>query len=309
MITCLVLGGGGFIGSYLTEALLKRNYYVRVFDNFQSGMENLAAIKSRIDIIKGDFLNEKDLAVACTGVDYVFHYISTTVPATARLNPVYDISTNLEGTVKLLQAAVNNRVKKIFFPSSGGTIYGEPKRLPVRETEPVKPIDPYGISKLAIERYLHYFYAEYGLDFMVFRYSNPYGERQNSFGKQGVIPIFLNKIKNGEQPVVYNDGTMIRDYIYIQDAIDATMALLEIRTDEKVFNVGSGIGTSINELISTMSAVIGKQVLPEYRTTNTRYIQRIVLDISKIRKETGWQPKINLEEGIRKTWDWLNKTT
>jgi UDP-glucose 4-epimerase len=309
MITCLVLGGGGFIGSYLTEVLLKKGYHVRVFDNFQTGMDNLSAVRNRIEIVKGDFLNEKDLAVACAGVDYVFHYISTTVPATARLNPIYDISTNLEGTVKLLQAAVNNRVKKIFFPSSGGTIYGEPKRLPVRETEPVKPIDPYGISKLAIERYLHYFYAEYGLDFMVFRYSNPYGERQNPFGKQGVIPIFLNKIKNGEQPVVYNDGTMIRDYIYIQDAIDATMALLEIRTDEKVFNVGSGIGTSINELISTMSAVTGKQVLPEYRTTDTRYVQRIVLDISKIRKETGWQPKINLEEGLQKTWDWLNKTT
>ena len=307
MLTCLILGGGGFIGSHLAEALLKRNYHVRVFDSFQSGMENLAAIKSRIDIIKGDFLNEKDMGIAFKDVDFVFHYISTTVPATAKLDPIHDISTNVEGTVKLLQTAVNNRVKKIFFPSSGGTIYGEPQHLPVRETEPVKPIDPYGISKLTIERYLHYFYAAYGLDFMIFRYSNPYGERQNPFGKQGVIPIFLNKIKSDEQPIIYGDGTMVRDYIYIQDAIDATMALLEIRTDEKVFNIGSGIGTSINELLSIMSTVTGKQVVPDYMMSDKQYIQKIVLDISKIRRETGWQPKTSLEDGIRKTWNWLNK--
>lgn len=308
MVTCLILGGG-FLGSHLAEALLKRGYQVRVFDSFPTGMDNLSIVRNRIEIITGDFLSEKDLTSACAGVDYVFHYISTTVPATARLNPIHDISTNLEGTVKLLQTAVNNKVKKIFFPSSGGTVYGEPQRLPVRETDPAKPIEPHGISKLAIERYLHYFYSAYGLDFMIFRYSNPYGERQNPLGKQGVIPIFLNKIKNGEQPVIYGDGTMVRDYIYIQDAIDATMALLEIRTAEKVFNIGSGIGTSINELLSIMSTVTGKQVLPEYKTSDKQYyIQKIVLDISRIRRKTGWQPKTSLEDGIRKTWSWLNKT-
>ena len=307
MVTCLILGGGGFLGSHLTEALVKKGYHVRVFDNFQGGMDNLSAVRNRIEVIKGDFLSEKDLTVACSGVDYVFHYISTTVPATARLNPIHDISTNVEGTVRLLQTSVNNRVKKIFFPSSGGTIYGEPQHLPVRETESNKPTDPYGISKLAIERYLHYFYTAYGLDFMIFRYSNPYGERQNPFGKQGVIPIFLNRIQNDEQPVVYGDGTMIRDYIYIQDAIDATMALLEIKTDGKVFNIGSGIGTSINELLSIMSTVTGKHIVPNYVVSDKQYIQKIVLDISKIRRKTGWQPKTSLEDGIRKTWNWLNK--
>jgi len=308
MVTCLILGGGGFIGSHLVEALLKKGHHVRVFDNFQGGMDNLSTVRNRIEIVKGDFLSEKDLALACTGVDYVFHYISTTVPVTARLNPIYDIFTNVEGTVRLLQTAVNSRVRKIFFPSSGGTIYGEPQHLPVRETDPTKPTDPYGISKLAIERYLHYFRAAYGLDFMIFRYSNPYGERQSPFGKQGVIPIFLNKIKNDEQPIIYGDGAMVRDYIYIQDAVDATMALLEIRSDEKVFNIGSGIGTSINELLSIMSTVTGKQVVPDYVLSDKQYIQKIVLDISKIRGKTGWQPKTSLEDGIRKTWSWLNKT-
>ena len=308
MVTCLILGGGGFIGSHLAEALLMRDYHVRVFDNFQGGIDNLSTVRNRVEIVKGDFLSKKDLASACTGVDYLFHYISTTVPATARLDPIHDISTNLEGTVRLLQTAVDNKVRRIFFPSSGGTIYGEPQHLPVPETEPVKPTDPYGISKLAIERYLHYFYAAYGLDFMIFRYSNPYGQRQNPFGKQGVIPIFLNKVKNDERPVIYGDGTMIRDYIYIQDAIDATMALLEIKTDEKVFNIGSGIETSINELLLIMSTVTGKRIVPNYMPGDKQYVQKIVLDISKIRRETGWQPRISLEDGIRNTWNWLNET-
>ena len=308
MVKCLILGGGGFIGSHLAEALLKRDYHVRIFDSFPHGMDNLSTITDKVEIIEGDFLNQKDLASACTGIDYLFHYISTTVPATARLNPMRDISTNLEGTIRLLQTAVNNKVKRVFFSSSGGTVYGEPQRLPVRETDPAEAVDPHGISKLAIERYLHYFYAAHGLDFTILRYSNPYGERQNPFGKQGVIPIFLDKIRNNERPVIYGDGTMVRDYVYIQDAIDPTMALLEIETDERVFNIGSGIGTSVNELLHIMSSVTGKQVLPEYKTADRQYyIQKVVLDISRIRRETGWQPKTSLEDGIRKTWNWLNR--
>jgi len=271
-------------------------------------MANLETIKDKIEIIKGDFLNHTDLLQVLKGVDYVFHYISTTVPSTAVKDPIYDVQTNVIGAVRLLQLAVASKVKRVIFPSSGGTVYGEPTSLPVHETHALNPMDPYGISKLAIERYLHYFRAAYGLDFMIFRYSNPYGERQSPFGKQGVIPIFLNKIKNDEQPIIYGDGAMVRDYIYIQDAVDATMALLEIRSDEKVFNIGSGIGTSINELLSIMSTVTGKQVVPDYVLSDKQYIQKIVLDISKIRGKTGWQPKTSLEDGIRKTWSWLNKT-
>ena len=309
MLTCLVLGGGGFIGSHLAEGLVRQGHAVKVFDTFQAGVNNLETIKDRIEVVKGDFLNDTHLAEALKRVDYVFHYISTTVPATAMKDPIYDVQTNVIGTIRLLQLAVDNKVKKVIFPSSGGTVYGEPERLPVPETETVKPTDPYGISKLAIERYLHYFYAVHGLDFMIFRYSNPYGERQSPFGKQGVIPIFLNKIKNGEQPVIYGDGRTVRDYIYIRDAIAATMALLEIETDEKVFNIGSGVGTSLNDLVSIMSTVTGKEVLPDYVPGHKERVQKIVLDISRIRRETGWQPKTNVEDGIRHTWDWLNEAT
>jgi UDP-glucose 4-epimerase len=308
MKSCLVFGGNGFLGSHLAEKLIKYGYNVKIFDNFQNGMDNLKNVINEIEIINGNFFNDSDVIKAVKDVDYVFHYISTTIPSTAKKDPVFDIESNIAGSVKLLQCLVNSNVKKIVFPSSGGTIYGEPISLPVHETDTKNPVDPYGISKLTIEKYLYYFNFAYGLDYMIFRYSNPYGQRQNPHGKQGVIPIFLNKVKHGEQPIIYGDGCMIRDYIYIDDAIDATMAVLESKTQEKVFNVGSGQGTSINTLIDIMSDITGKNIIPKYIDNNEYYIEKVILDISNIKSEVGWQPGISLEAGIKKTWEWINKS-
>jgi len=305
MARCLILGGNGFIGSHLAEGLVKKRYDVRIFDSFQTGMMNLETIKSKVEIIKGDFLNHEDVFHALKGVDYVFHYIGTTVPATAIKDPIYDVQTNVIGAVRLLQLAVASKATRVIFPSSGGTIYGEPTNLPVSEMQPANPLDPYAISKLAIERYLHYFSREYGVDFTIFRYSNPYGERQNPYGKQGVIPIFLNKIREGEQPVIYGDGSIVRDYIYIKDAVEATIAVLEKKTTEKIFNVGSGEGTSLNELIDIMTEITGKKITPIYTKNTGTHIQKVVLNISRIRRECGWKPRTKLQDGIRKTWEWL----
>ena len=305
MTKCLIFGGNGFIGSHLAEGLVKRGYDVTVFDNFKIGRMNLDTVIDKIEIIKGDFFNETDVCNALKDVDYVFHYISTTTPATAIKDPIYDIESNIIGSVKLFQNAVNNNVKKIVFPSSGGTIYGETTRIRIRETDPVNPVNPYAISKLTIEKYLHYFEYMYGMDYTILRYSNPYGKRQNPYGKQGVIPIFLNKIKHGEQPVIYGDGSMIRDYIYIKDAVDATIAVLEEKTNEKIFNVGNGKGASLNELIDIMSGVVGHKVVSEYVKDSGIYIPKIVLDISRIQKETGWKPTTELSDGISKTWEWI----
>lgn len=302
MKACLIFGGNGFLGSHLAEALVNKGYEVKIFDNFKNGMANLDAIIDKIDIIKGNFFNETDMSGALKDIDYVFHYISTTTPATATKDPIYDIESNIIGSVKMLQCAVRNNVKKIIFPSSGGTIYGEKANVPCRETDPVDPVNPYAISKLTIEKYLHYFNYTYGIDYTIFRYSNPYGTRQNPLGKQGVIPIFLNKIKHGEKPVIYGDGSMIRDYIYIKDAVDATIAVLEKKTKEKVFNVGSGKGTSLNELIEIMSDAVSQKIIPKYVENPGNYIPKIVLDISKIQYEVGWKPEVDLREGIIKVW-------
>lgn len=306
MTTCLVLGGSGFIGSHLVEGLLKKGYFVRVFDNFRLGMANLQTVTDEVEIVNDDFLNDNVVSRSLKGVDYVFHYISTTVPSTAIKDPIYDVETNLIGSVKLLQGVVASNVKRVIFPSSGGTIYGEPTRLPVCETDAASPMDPYGITKLAIENYLKYFNSAYGLDYLVLRYSNPYGERQNPHGSQGVIPAFLNKIKMGERPVIYGDGSTVRDYIYVCDAIEATIAALERKTKDKVFNVGSGEGTSLNQLIDIMSDVVGLQIRPDYVRDFMVRVQKIVLDVSRIREEVGWKPSTALQEGIQRTWRWLN---
>lgn len=308
MARCLVVGGNGFIGSHLSERLLREGYEVAVLDRFKSGVNNLKEIRGQIEIFRGSYLDQELLRTAMEGMDYVFHYASSTTPATSIADPDYEIQSNLLGSVRLLQIARDEGVKKVIFPSSGGTIYGEPKRLPVREEDCALPSNPYAISKWAVERYLHHFHELYGLDYLILRYSNPYGERQSPYGKQGVIPIFLNRIKHNQRPVIYGDGSMVRDYIYITDIIDATSILFERVIKDKVFNVGSGIGVSLNEIIKTMYSILGEEIRPIYEINSSRtYVTSIVLDIAKIETKTGWKPSTSIEEGIRKTWIWIKR--
>jgi UDP-glucose 4-epimerase len=307
MTICLIFGGNGFIGSHLAGGLVRDGFSVKIFDTFQGGMKNLEDLRNNIELVKGDFFSETDVVGALQDVDYVFHYISTTNPATAVKDPVFDIQSNVIGSVKMFQCAQKAGVKKIFFSSSGGTIYGEPLTVPIKESAPANSVNPYAISKLAIERYLDFFHNHYGMEYVVLRYSNPYGERQNPLGNQGVIPIFLNKIKNNEKPVIFGDGNSVRDYIYIKDAIDATLAIVKKDPESHVFNIGNGKGTTLNELIQIMSEVTGKTVAPTYIPDSRNYISKIVLDIEQIQHETGWYPKTGINEGVKKTWEWINK--
>jgi UDP-glucose 4-epimerase len=301
----VIFGGNGFIGSHLADGLIARGFEVTVFDSFKNGMQNLEHIRDRIKIIKGDFLNSSDLSLALDDMDYVFHFISTTTPAASIRDPIYDINSNIVGSVALFQKAVEKNVKKVIFPSSGGTIYGDTYGKPVTEDAPLNPVSPYAISKLAIEKYLGFFYQTYGMDYSILRFSNPYGERQNPRGNQGVIPIFLGRIKNNEKPVIYGDGSAVRDYIFIDDAISATLSVVQLHSKNKVFNIGSGTGTSLNELIACMSSVTKTRIDPVYYESKGVYLSRIVLDISRVSEETGWKPVTPLSQGIEKTWNWI----
>jgi UDP-glucose 4-epimerase len=309
MTTCLIFGGNGFIGSHLAEGLARNGFNVKIFDSFARGTTNIASIQDTIELIRGDFFSENDIQCALKGVDYIFHYISTTNPASSIKDPVFDIQSNVIGSIKMLQLAQKADVKKIFFSSSGGTIYGEPTSVPITECAPTNPVNPYAISKLVIEKYLEYFHHTYGMDYVILRYSNPYGERQNPLGNQGVIPIFLNKIKINEDPIIFGDGFSVRDYIYIQDAIDATLAVIKGYSKNSVYNIGEGKGTSLNELIQIMRDITGKEIKPKYLPDSGKYISKIVLDIEKIRKETGWFPKTDIHEGIQRTWEWILKSS
>ena len=186
-----------------------------------------------------------------------------------------------------------------------GTVYGEPDTIPVRETDPVRPVHPYAISKVTIEMYLRSFYELHGLDYLILRYANPYGERQMPFGNQGVIPIFLHAIMKGRSPVIYGDGSMVRDYIYISDLVDATIAIVKKGPHERLFNVGSGRGTSVHDLLGTMAEVLGVEVNPLYADPPGTYLSRIVLDITRMQHYTGWKPRVSLAEGIGRTYRWL----
>lgn len=300
---CLVLGANGFIGSHLVDSLIESGYEVRAFDKYRN--KNYRFNKdNKIEIFDGDFLNRNDLKQALKNVDYVFHLVSTTTPATAENEPIIDIETNIKVSVELLQECVDQNVKKIIFPSSGGTIYGENSSANTSEETLPKPISPYAIGKLTIEHYLRYFQKKYGLESVVYRISNPYGERQALNAKQGVIPIFLQQIAVGERLTILGDGSMVRDYIYVKDATRLIANSFELAKQD-LYNLGSGQGASINDLIKSISKVVGKEFEVEYKDSPSTFVDQIVLNIDRFVYEFNLEPEVDLLEGIKKTWDYV----
>ena len=303
---CLILGGCGFIGSHVTDTLLKNGYQVRIFDKLNASTKNIDHVINDIEFIKGDFNNELDIKTVIQGVDYIFHLICSTLPQTSNENPVYDVRNNVIPTVNLLeQASKIERIKKIIFSSSAGTVYGIPQSVPIDENQSTYPICPYGISKLFIERYLFYYYKEYGLSYIVLRISNPYGERQNVHGAQGIISVFLGKILEKKEVEIWGDGHVCRDFVYIKDVADSFLRALKNNHSNNIYNVGSGEKTSINELIEMLEQVTGKNVKVRYLKKRSFDVPVNVVKIDRIRDELGWTPKVMLKEGLKKTWEVL----
>ncbi|MDD5361978.1 MAG: NAD-dependent epimerase/dehydratase family protein [Ignavibacteria bacterium] len=302
---CIIYGGGGFIGSHLAEELLANGYSVTIFDKLNFSRANLSALKDKINIIEGDFNNETDLLSSLKGMDYVYHLVSSTLPASSNENPVYDVESNLISTLKLLQDIKNNDVRKIIFISSGGTVYGYPDYTPIKENHPRRPVCSYGIIKKTIEDYLFMYKYLYGLDYIVFRLSNPYGERQNPLYSQGVIPVFIKKFIKNETIAIWGDGEVKRDFIYIKDAVKPMVDSLVYGGAENIFNLGSGKATSLNELIGTLEKVFGKKFPVEYIESRKVDVPVNVLDISRTAKELGYNPHTSLENGIQSTYNYL----
>ncbi|MCK5055504.1 MAG: NAD-dependent epimerase/dehydratase family protein [Candidatus Aminicenantes bacterium] len=302
---CLILGADGFLGSYFTEKLLAKGCKIRAFDIFRDGKSNnLEHLRGKIEFFAGDFLNQNDTFHAAKNINAVFHFISSTTPASSNRDPLIDIDVNLRATVHLLEKCVQHKVEQIVFPSSGGTIYGNIKKEKFSENDLTVPITPYGISKLAIERYLEYFNINFGLDYLIFRYSNPYGPRQNLVGSQGIIPIFLNKIRNNEAISIFGDGENVRDYIYIEDSINLSLEFFfKINRKFNVYNIGSGTGISINEIVRIIKKVTGKKFLIKYLPARSCDLRRVVLDNSRLLTEADNRNFVSLEEGIRLLWE------
>jgi UDP-glucose 4-epimerase len=304
---CIIYGGGGFIGSHICEELLNDGYNVSVFDKLYFDKRNISSFRNRVKVIEGDFYNEKDIKKSLKGQDIVFHLVSSTLPANSNLNPAYDVETNLIATIKMLDRCREYRVSKVIFISSGGTVYGIPEKVPTPETFCGKPICSYGIVKKTIEDYLFMYNRLYGLDYNVFRLANPYGERQNPFVAQGVIPVFLMKLLKRETINIWGDGSITRDYIYIKDAVDCMLKSLEVKSRDKLFNLGSGRGYSLNEILDTMKKVTGIKPKVKYLHGRDIDVPVNILNIRHAKKTFNWKPKTGLELGIYKTYHYLKE--
>jgi UDP-glucose 4-epimerase len=306
---CLVLGAGGFIGSHLVEQLLTGGHEVRCFDLPEALSSSPSVLGAHsVELVPGDFCNEFDLNEAMKGCDVCYHLVSTTLPKSSNLAPIFDIQTNLIGTVQLLQIAVKHRVKRMVFVSSGGTVYGAPSVVPITESHPANPICSYGITKLAIEKYLEMFRSLHGLDYCVLRLANPYGERQRTRSSQGAVAVFLGKAMRGECIEVWGDGSVVRDYLHVEDVCRALMKALDVNTSEhRVYNIGSGGGLSVRQVLDTVSSILGRSIEVRYAAARDFDVPVSVLSIVRAKQLMGWMPKISFEQGVERFSRWLSE--
>ncbi len=262
----------------------------------------------RVEWIAGDLQSSSDVEAAVAGCDVVFHLVSTTLPKMSNDDPIYDVESNLVGTLRLLSLAVRCGVRKVVFVSSGGTIYGVPARIPIPEEHQTEPLVSYGIAKLAIEKYLHLYWYLHKLDYCVLRLGNPFGERQRVDTAQGAVAVFLRKALDGEPVEVWGDGSVTRDYVYIEDVVDAFVKAAQHDGDPRIFNIGSGEGRSLNAVLSCIEDVLGHPVERRYLPGRRFDVPVNVLDIGRARRVLGWEPRVSFREGLKRTLGWMRKS-
>jgi len=296
-VKVLVTGGAGFIGSHLVKALLDKGYEVAVVDDLSNGDEK--SIDKRAKLYTTDIVIFKHIAEVFSDFkpEVVFHLAAHKDVRESVSCPYYDAQINVLGSVNVFQLCVNHQVQKVIF-SSTCAVYGNPDKIPVSELTPTKPLSPYGLFKLTGEQLLYYYFRTDKLKSVTLRYANVYGPGQNS----GIIGIVVDSVKNGKTVSVFGDGSQIRDYVYIDDVVKAN--LLSLDTDKGgVFNIGSGKGTSVNEIIETVNSVSKRKVDVVYKEKQLGDPDKIVLDISLANKILGYEPSISLEEGIKRCAD------
>lgn len=298
---CVVLGGGGFLGSVVTRHLVEDGWSVRVFDKEGVDLRRLQSVLPSIEMLSGDFMNVADLARAIDGIPNVMHFIGTTIPQSSMNDVQFDIESNVLPTVRLLELLRLRPDSRLFFASSGGTVYGLcEKRRPLQETDSTEPISPYGVSKLTIEKYIQLYGYIYGLKFAILRIANPYGESQSVTRPQGAVGVFLHKILNGEPISIWGDGSVVRDYVYEGDVAAAVKSILNTQTAAGIYNVGSGCGMSLNQLLAVMKEVTGRECHATYDVSRKFDVPYNVLSIDRIKRDTGWSPSCSIDIGLRK---------
>jgi UDP-glucose 4-epimerase len=309
---CLVLGGRGFMGSHLVDALLAAGAQVRSFDRPQvAAPEGSAAAEPALpglEQVEGDFTSQSDVDAAMAGMTQVFHLVSTTLPKSSNADPVYDAQTNLLGSLGAIEAARRHAVRRLVFISSGGTVYGTPQRERLDEDHPTEPLCAYGITKLAIEKHLQLARYLHGLESVVLRVANPYGERQRPHSSQGAVAVFLGRALAGEPIEIWGDGSVVRDFIHVQDVVQAMLLAGQVpAAPHQVFNIGSGGGHSLNQIIAALGAALGRTLEVRYGPGRAFDVRSNVLDTGRAHRHLGWQPTISLEAGLRRYVEWLRQ--
>jgi UDP-glucose 4-epimerase len=301
----LVTGGAGFIGSNIVDAMLQHGHQVAVLDNLSTGK------KENLDV--GTVFHPCDVgdAVAVHDVmeeerpEVVFHLAAEIDVRKSIADICSDAATNVLGTIGVLEATLDNGVRRLVFSSTGGALYGEPECLPVDESAPILPLSPYGVAKYCAEQYISYFHRARGLETVVLRYSNVYGPRQDPLGEAGVVAIFTKKILSGERPVIYGDGRQTRDFVFVGDVVQAN--LLAMNGPQGTFNIGTGVETSVNDLVHALEHVVGRRIEPEYRPARVGEVQRVALRADKAESGLGWKAAVSLEEGLEQTLEWYKR--
>jgi UDP-glucose 4-epimerase len=301
----LLIGGNGFIGSHIVDALLHRNCRVRVLDRFP---ERFRSPLSDVEYVMADYSNIGVMKRAVKGCDSVFHLAHVGTPATPASQADREVLNSITAFVRMLEWMKGGMVDRFIFFSSGGAVYGRPNRTPVSEDFKGWPVSPYGVAKLSMEHYLHMFSLLNDLQYQIIRPSNPYGPRQNYLGSQGVIPIFMYRMLQGLPIEVWGGGTGRKDYIYVQDLARAAVFLLNSAQVNETFNVGSQKGLSLNSLIRRISTACGKEANVSYRPTRPQDVPEIVLCCEKMKSIAGWSPDISIEKGLSITCDWMKAT-
>jgi len=295
----LVTGGAGFIGSHVVDALILEGHAVVEVDDLSSGRRenvNPAAKFYQLDILDPQLREVFQME----SPDVVNHHAAQVDVRRSMADPLFDAQVNILGSLNVLENAREHGVDSFIYASTGGAVYGEPSYLPCDEDHPVNPICPYGVSKLAVERYVAYYGHAYGLRHTILRYPNVYGPRQDPLGEAGVVAIFARRMLRGEQVVINGSGEQERDFVYVDDIVAANLLALDDLNGE-IYNLGAGVGTSINQLFAIMKSLGGYARDPIYGPPKPGETFKIYLDATKAGRQLGWRPRVSLEDGLRAT--------
>jgi nucleoside-diphosphate-sugar epimerase len=307
MKTYLVSGGAGFIGSHIAEELVRRGGKVRVLDNFITGRrENLAPFRNFIELIEGDIRELETCRRAVRGIDFVLHQAALTSVPRSISDPLLNHDTNINGTMNLLLASHEAKVKRFIFASSAA-VYGDSNAFPLREGNEGVLLSPYALSKFFGEKYCQLYYQLYGLETVCLRYFNVFGPRQDPFSEYAsVIPLFISKVLSEERPQIFGDGEQSRDFIFVADAVEANLGAVEAPDEAlgEVFNIACGERTTVNTLVHEISELMGVSVMPLYTDPRPGDILHSFADIGKARRVLGFEPLVGFKQGLRKTVGW-----